>query len=906
MRFLFAARLLAFIGFWSIMSTALGQKTASRSAYQNFAMQMRLSEPAGTTCTARLDNKNFYSIPAPDAFLKARGSANARVAAPQTSTFVVTYNGFPENAKAAFQLAVDIWQSIIVSPIPIRIRANWTPLGNPTRSRVTLGSASPTSFWRPFGPAQKVDAFYPIALAEKISRRNINGNTPDISANFNSSVTSWYLGTDGKPGPNQLDFTTVVLHEIGHGLGFFSGRSVGNNNTASLRPFIVFDAFVENGQGQRVVDETVFAPGSAVLYNQFVGDNLFFNGPILQRKTGQKARLFAPATFQGGSSTSHLDERTYPDGNINELMTPEASNGVANFNPGPLTLGIFEDMEWKTTSIIHEEDNRIRDSEDIVDRVLRVTVTSDTTLTPNSVRLFIGRGASVTNTASYSAVTPTRVGNTDVYTYTLPASLATGQIGYYFQAQDASGRTFTNPGKFSGSGQQFAYRATLGPDNVAPSITQLGLRANALYTSPAATTTAGTNSYYIIAGATDTLQVSAIIRDDRTTGVDTAYVEYQVNGVAQTPTPLRYSTQTRILTDAEDEVDSVYIGRLRFSTGSLVAGTRIQYRIVAIDSTRARNRVVFPATGFYEVVVVAPQTTARTSYSNNFDNPTATAADFATNGFNIGQPSGFQSPLLQSDHPYRDGNTFDFENNTSALLLAPIRLKANPDSAKIRFDEIALVEPGELGSIYGSPDFYDYVIVEGSKDNGRTWQQFEVGYDATDFAAWERAWNSSITGTGINTRSSAVGAPNLFRKQEISMLENGLFRPNDVVLIRFRLYADQGAFGWGWAIDNLQVQIPPPPPILAVEPTKPTLFSVYPNPSSNGIIRVEAQLAKVATEAGLTLTSPMGQTIRSLTLPVRGTTINEQVDLGQLPTGLYFLQLKAGDTVETKKIMIAR
>jgi len=25
-----------------------------------------------------------------------------------------------------------------------------------------------------------------------------------------------------------------------------------------------------------------------------------------------------------------------------------------------------------------------------------------------------------------------------------------------------------------------------------------------------------------------------------------------------------------------------------------------------------------------------------------------------------------------------------------------------------------------------------------------------------------------------------------------------------------------------------------------------------------------------------------------------------------LPTGLYFLQLKAGDTIETKKIMIAR
>lgn len=901
MRFLFAARILAFVGLWFTLSTAMGQKTASRSAYGQFAMQMRLAHPVGTTCTARLDNTNFYSIPAPESFRRLRENAQARIAAPQTSTFVVTYNGFPENAKAAFQLAVDIWQSIIVSPIPIRVTANWTNLGSPSRSRVTLGSASPTDFYRLYGPTQKADAFYPIALAEKIGRKNLNGNAPDISANFNNQVTTWYLGTDGKPGSTQLDFATVVLHELGHGLGFYSGRSVGTN-AASVNPPIIFDAFVENGQGQKLIDEALFEDGSQALYNQYVGDNLFFNGPILQRKTAQKARLFAPSTFQAGSSTSHLDERTYPDGNINELMTPEASNGVANFNPGPLTLAIFEDMEWKTTSVIHED--RLRDSEDVKDRVLSADIFSDTTLVPNSVRLFIGRGTSVTNVASFSAVTPTQVGTSNRYTYTLPASLATGQVGYYFQVQDASGRTFTNPGKLSASGQQLIYRATLGPDNVAPTISQLGIRANGLYTSPTTATAAGTNSYYIIAGATDTLNVSTIIFDDRTTGVDTAYVEYQINGVSQTPVPLRYSIQRRLLTDGVAQVDSVYIGRLRFP--NLTAGARIQYRVVAIDSSRARNRIVSPATGFFDIAVVAPQTTVRSSYSNDFSNPTAAAADFATNDFFIAQPSGFQSPMLQSAHPYRNGNTFEFDNNTSALLLAPIRLKANVDSATIRFDEIALVEPGELGSKYGDPGFFDYAIVEGSKDNGKTWQPFLEGYDVREQNDWTRFWNNSLTGTGINVNSTGVATPTLYKKREIQMLGTGLFKANDVVLIRFRLFADQLSWGWGWAIDNLQVQVPPPPPVLATEPNKPSQFSIYPNPSSNGVIRVEAQLAKAVSEVGLTLTSPMGQTIRSLTLPVRGTTVNEQVDLGQLPTGLYFLQLKAGETLETKKIMIAR
>ena len=903
MRFLFAARLLAFVGSWLIMSSAMGQKTASRSAYQQFAMQMRLDKPASITCTARLDNTNFYSIPAPESFLRSRGKGTARVAAPQTSTFVVTYNGFPDNARAAFQFAVDIWSSIIKSPVPINLRANWTNLGSPSRSRVTLGSASPGDYYRLYGPTQKADAFYAIALAEKIGRKNLNGTSPDINANFNNQVT-WYLGTDGKPGPSQLDFVTVVLHEIGHGLGFVSGRSVGNNNTASVLPPLIFDVFVENTTGQKTIDPALFPDNSAALYNQYVGDNLFFNGPILQQKTGQKARLYAPSTFQSGSSTSHLDERTYPDGNPNELMTPEASNGVAVFNPGPITLAMFEDMEWKTTSIIH--DNRLRDSEDVIDRVLSVNITSDTTIVPNSVQLFIGRGASVTNVASYSAVTPTRVGTTDQYTYTLPASLATGVIGYYFQVRDASGRTFNNPGKLSASGQQMIHRATLGPDNVAPILSRLGLRTNGLFTSPTATTTAGTTNYYVLAGATDTLQISAIIRDDRITGVDTAYVEWQINGTNQTPVPMKYSIQNRIVSGGTDEIDSVYIAKLRFATGSLTAGGKIQYRIVAIDSARTKNRVTFPAQGFQEIAVVAAQTTVRANYTNAFTDPAASSADFATNGFTIGQPSGFQSPLLQTEHPYRNGSTYDYENNTSALLLVPIRIKSNPDSATIRFSEIALVEPGEVGSRYGDPNFFDFVIVEGSKDGGRTWLPMIEGYDARENNDWNRAWNGSLSGTGIDVNSTAVGTPGLFKTREIRILETGLFRANDVVLIRFRLYADQLSHGWGWAIDNLQIQIPPPPPILATEPTKPVLFSVYPNPSSNGVIRVEAQLSKVATEAGLTLTSPMGQTIRAISLPVRGTTINEQVDLGQLPTGLYFLQLKAGDTSETKKIMIVR
>ncbi|MCK7534680.1 MAG: hypothetical protein MZV63_28610 [Marinilabiliales bacterium] len=40
-----------------------------------------------------------------------------------------------------------------------------------------------------------------------------------MNATFNKEV-KWYFGTDGNTPELLYDFVTVVLHEIGHGLGF--------------------------------------------------------------------------------------------------------------------------------------------------------------------------------------------------------------------------------------------------------------------------------------------------------------------------------------------------------------------------------------------------------------------------------------------------------------------------------------------------------------------------------------------------------------------------------------------------------------------------------------------------------------------------------------------------------------
>ena len=137
---------------------------------------------------------------------------------------LVRYTGFTPEAQAAFQRAVDIWAAFLLTTVPIEIEAAFESV----EDSGTLAFVRPVTFF-----TSESESWYPVALANQLEGRDLDPEDPDIEATFSSSA-NWYFGLDGDPPINRQDFVSVVLHEIGHGLGVFDSFAIDEDGNARL------------------------------------------------------------------------------------------------------------------------------------------------------------------------------------------------------------------------------------------------------------------------------------------------------------------------------------------------------------------------------------------------------------------------------------------------------------------------------------------------------------------------------------------------------------------------------------------------------------------------------------------------------------------------------------------------
>ena len=263
------------------------------------------------------------------------------------------FSAWPAAAKTAFNYAAAQWSALLDGSVTIDIHACWQfnlPAG-------VLGGASHD--WvhaSDFSNEPIGSSWYPSALADQLHGSNTNGTNYDIDATF-SSTFNWYYGTDGNTPFGQYDFVSVVMHEIGHGLGFdglmtygafCSGPTSGCWGYGSGFPG-VYDRFTENGSNQALLNTTLFPNPSGALGSQLTNNNLYFDGPNARAVNGgSRVKIYAPTTWKGGSSYAHLDEVF--NNTPHALMTFALSNGESEHDPGAVTLGMFQDMGWTMVS----------------------------------------------------------------------------------------------------------------------------------------------------------------------------------------------------------------------------------------------------------------------------------------------------------------------------------------------------------------------------------------------------------------------------------------------------------------------------------------------------------------------------------------------------------------------------
>ena len=258
-----------------------------------------------------------------------------------------TCAAWPDQPKAAFTYAANLWASQLQSPVPITIDACWANNLSPG----VLGQAGANNFFRNFSGAPVTNTWYSVPAANALHGSDLDPAESDIYSAFNSTF-SWYFGTDGNTPPSQVDFASVVLHEITHGLGFLGSMQVSGSQGSwgfGTGSPIIYDRFTENGSGQKLLDTTLFPNPSAVLKTQLTSNDLYFNGANANAGNGgARVPLYAPATWQQGSSYSHLAE-SY-NNTPNALMTFALPSGESIHSPGPVTLGLLKDLGWTLQS----------------------------------------------------------------------------------------------------------------------------------------------------------------------------------------------------------------------------------------------------------------------------------------------------------------------------------------------------------------------------------------------------------------------------------------------------------------------------------------------------------------------------------------------------------------------------
>jgi hypothetical protein len=253
----------------------------------------------------------------------------------------------------AFTYAANLWGARLQSSVTILVRAQMDPQ-TCTPTAAVLGSAGTVTVFRDFANAPVAGTWYCQALANSRAGSDLDAANPDINATFNSNLNGsagclggrkWYYGYDSTPPGSDIDFISVVTHEIGHGLGFqtFVGQTGARFMNFNDQYMIKLDQLGAVPSSYSAMTDAQRGAANISDPNlRWTGANVdaYAAGiPVTGGLSGSHVRVHAPNPYVPGSSVSHFSTAVTP----NEIMEPNYTGPNHNIE---LTLQLFKDEGW--------------------------------------------------------------------------------------------------------------------------------------------------------------------------------------------------------------------------------------------------------------------------------------------------------------------------------------------------------------------------------------------------------------------------------------------------------------------------------------------------------------------------------------------------------------------------------
>jgi hypothetical protein len=285
----------------------------------------------------------------------------------QVNTFSFTITGTqPTGLANALTIAGQKWSNYLQINVPVKVNVFLVNAAFLPFSAITFANGR-----KNFPNAPVPNTLYVSTLANQIAGSEVNVGEYDMDIYFNL-FTPYYYGT-GNPPSNKTDFISTAMHEIGHGLGFYSDGYVDGSNKGSfgyippsaipVSPSFpwrgqdsvpsIFDKYITRTSGNLL---TTCAPqNSTALGDSIKNGALYFNGPLYANASHSNT----PIRLAGGAGTYTLGvdllhiHKTY----ANTIMSYYWGAGDTVRIPAQWELGILKEIGWNLKAVGIKENN---------------------------------------------------------------------------------------------------------------------------------------------------------------------------------------------------------------------------------------------------------------------------------------------------------------------------------------------------------------------------------------------------------------------------------------------------------------------------------------------------------------------------------------------------------------------